>query len=207
VTDPAPNNLNFDCNWRYGFNLDTKRKGMVGYVLFWSGCGGLTLAQDIEVWNPFSSGGQTVLTGPQIECVGLIEAFRFNGDTQDPIRVSLYVSKGTAANVRAKLAIPLTTTKLQFAFYIIGFDDERKTWYEAAFVQDAIGKVNAVVDTVNGNLQLFVSNEPTPLSDHLDIQVHKLEFQAVPADGKPSLLQFATGPTTRIIRQWGASDS
>ena len=50
---PPANNLNFDCDWRFGFNTDPAKKGLVGYVLFWSGCGGLTLPQDIEVWNPF----------------------------------------------------------------------------------------------------------------------------------------------------------
>ena len=209
VTNNAPltaNNLNFDCDWRFGFNLEAKKKGMVGYMLFWSGCGGLTLPQDIEVWNPFSTPGQTIVSGSTVACVGLIEHFGFEGGSADPIRLSVYVSKGTAANVRAKLVSPLTNTKLKLTFYIIGFDDEKKAWYEAALIKDASCKVDAVVDTVGGNLQLFVSNEATPIADHLDILVYKLEFQVVPAVGSTANLEFATGPTTRVVRQWGGAE-
>jgi hypothetical protein len=200
------NNLNFECDWRFGFNLDSKKKGIVGYMLFWSGCGGLTLTQDIEVWNPYSSPGQTILNGARVPCVGLIEQFRFDGGATDPIRLSVYVSKGTAANIRAKLVSPLTNTKLKLAFYIIGFDDEKKTWYEAALIKDASCKVDAVLDTVAGDLQLFVATEPTSVAEHLDILVYKLEFQVVPAIGKTAHLEFATGPSTRVVREWQGED-
>lgn len=196
------NNLNFTCDWRFGFNLEAKKKGAVGYLLFWSGCGGLTLQQDIEVWNPYSSPGQTILSGSRLTCVGLIEQFQFEGGPNDPMRFSVFVSKGTAANVRAKLVSPLTNTKLKLAFYIIGFDDEKKTWYEAALIKDASCKVDAVLDTIGGDLQLFVATEPTGVAPHLDVQVYKLEFQVVPAIGKTAHLEFATGPTTRVVRQW-----
>jgi hypothetical protein len=196
------NNLNFACDWRFGFNLDSKKKAPVGYLLFWSGCGGLTLSQDIEVWNPFSSPGQTILSGSRVACVGLIEQFHFDGGESDPMRLSVFVSKGTAANVRAKLVSPLTNTKLKLAFYIIGFDDEKKIWYESALIKDATCKVDAVLDTVGGDLQLFVATDPTAVAEHLDIQVYKLEFQVVPAIGKTAHLEFATGPTTRVVRLW-----
>ncbi len=115
------------------------------------------------------------------------------------------MSKGAAANVRAKLVTPLTNTKIKTALYIIGFDDEKRAWYEAALIKDASWKVDAVLDTVNGDLQLFVSNEPTALADHLDIQVFKMDFQIVPTVGKVANLEFATGPTTRVVRAWGTS--
>lgn len=205
-TPLTANNLNFECDWRFGFNLEAQKKGLVGYLLFWSGCGGLTLPQDIEVWNPYSSSGQTIVSGPTVVCVGLIDQFHFDGGPTDPIRVSAYVSKGTAANVRAKLVSPLTNTKLQFTFYIVGYDDEKKAWYEAALIKDASCKVDAVVDTVDGTLQLFVATDATAISDHLDILVYRLEFQAVPALGKTGNLEFATGPTTRVVRQWSGPD-
>ena len=200
------NNLDFDCDWRFGFNLASKQKGMVGYLLFWSGCGGLTLGQDIVVWNPFTSPGQTILSGQTVTCVGLIEQFRFDGGSNEPMRVSAYVSKASAANVRAKLVSPLTNTKLKFTVYIIGYDDEKKAWYEAALINDASCKLDAVLDVVDGELQLFVATAATAISDHLDILVYKLEFQVVPAIGKTATLEFATGPTTRVVRQWTGAD-
>ena len=55
----------------------------------------------------------------------------------DPISISAYVSKGAAADVRAKPARPVTSTKVKVAWYIIAYDDEKKGWYEAvAFVRD-----------------------------------------------------------------------
>lgn len=199
---PTTNNLDFICDWRFGLNVEPKQKGSVGYLLFWSGCGGLTLAQDIQVWNPFSSAGQTIVSGAKVDCIGMIAHFSYEGGSGDPIKISAYVSKGAAANVRAKLASPLSTTKLKVAWYIIGFDGEKKSWYEAALIKDASGKVDAVLDTVGGVLQLFVANDPTPLSDQLDIQLYRIDFQIVPADGKSANLEFATGPTTRVVRRW-----
>jgi hypothetical protein len=198
---PGSNNLDYVCDWHFGFNLDAKKKGSVGYLLFWSGCGGLTLPQDIEVWNPFSSVGQTIVSGETVTCIGLIEHFSYAGDSDDPIRISAYVSKAAAANLKAKLSAPLSTTKVKVAWYIVGFDGEKKGWYEAALIKGP-GKVDAVIDSVAGVLQLFISNEATRLSEELDIEIFKMEFQIVPADGKSANLEFATGPTTRVVKAW-----
>jgi hypothetical protein len=198
---PSANAFDFVCDWRFGFNLDPKRKGTVGYLLFWSGCGGLNLARDIEVWNPFDSAGQTVLRGDRVTAVGLIDTFRFEGGEDDPIRISAYVSKATAAEVRAKLARPLPSTKVKLSFYIVAFDEERKAWYEAAFVRDN-AKADAVVDTADGEVQFFVTPEGTRISETLDLKVYKIEFQIVPSVGKTSLLEFATGPSQRIVKKW-----
>jgi hypothetical protein len=195
------NSLNFSCDWRFGMNLDARGKATVGYLLFWSGCGGLSLARDIEIWNPFDSAGQTVVTGPKIQCIGVIESFGYDGGESDPIRIVAYVSKSTAADVRAKLSRPLSTTKVKLVWYIIGFDDDKKAWYEAALVKNK-AKAEALVDTVDGVLQLFVASEPTRLSDTLDIRVYKLEFQAAPAPERRTTLEFATGVAQRLVKTW-----
>lgn len=204
---PSPaNSLDFECDWRFGFNLNPRSKGTVGYLLAWSGCGGLSLQKDVEVWNPFDAAGQTVVRGATIKTIGLLESFHFAGGDDDPIRLSVYVSKGTAADVRAKLARPLQNTKLQLTWYIVSYDDEKKGWYEAALVRDT-GKVEASVDTSNGELQMYVANEGTRISDTLDLKVYKLEFQIVPAANKTSLIEFATGPSQRLVKKWGVEDS
>lgn len=197
------NNLDFDCDWRFGFNLSSRGKGTIGYLLFWSGCGGLNLPRDIEVWNPFSSQGQTVVSGSTIKCIGLLERFRFEGGEDDPIRLAVYVSKDVAADLRAKLAKPLTTTRLKMAWYIVAYDDDKKAWYEASFVRDN-EKVEANVDTSDGNVQMFISNEPTRIADTLDVKVYRFEFQVVPAANKSTLLEFATGPSQRLVKKWGS---
>lgn len=201
MASPA-NNLNFDCDWRYGINLHPSRKARVGYLLSWSGCGGLNLTKDITVWNPFSTQGQRVVSGPKVDCLGLIETFRFDGDETDPIRIRAYVSKKTATDVRAKLARPLTNTKLKLGWYIIDFDEDDKLWFEAALVKSPT-EATVNVDTAGGNLQLFIDNHATRVDDNLDIRLYGFEFQVVPADGETTNLEFASGSARRLVKQWG----
>lgn len=197
-----PNHLDFDCDWRFGLNLRSSLKGTVGYLLDWSGCGGLNLKKDIEVWNPFNTAGQRVVSGSTIKCIGLIEQFHFEGGQTDPIRLKVYVSKGTAADIRSKLARPLTNTKVKLAWYIIDFDESDKLWYEAAFLKSP-KTADASIDSVGGNLRISIENEPTRVSDTLDVNVFRFEFQVVPQDKKKAELEFASGPSRRLVKQWG----
>jgi hypothetical protein len=197
----AANALHYECDWQLGFNVSARRKGTVGYLLSWSGCGGLTLAKDIEVQNPFGGAGQTVISGHTITCVGLLERFDFAGGADDPVRLRALVSADSAANLRAKVAAGLASTKVKLAWYIISFDEDRKAWYEAALIKGE--KVDAVIDTQDGLLQLLLDSGPTPISEQLDVMVHGIEFQFIPAHGKSAQLQFATGPITRIVVPWG----
>lgn len=199
------NNLDFVCDWKFGFNVDARNKGTVGYLLFWSGCSGLNLTKDIQVWNPFSdTQGQTVVSGPKINCIGLLESLRYEGGPEDPIRITAYVSKDIAANIRAKLASPLPSTKVKVQWYIIAFDDDAKNWYEAALIKDS-AKAEANIDTAKGQVQMFLSSEATRISETLDLKVYRFEFQIVPAAGATTNLEFATGASQRLVKQWGES--
>jgi hypothetical protein len=200
----SPTSLNFDCDWRYGLNINTNTKATVGYLLYFSGCGGLTLKTDIEVWNPFDSEGQTVVSGERIQCIGLLERFRYEGGEGDPISMRAFISKGNAADVRAKLARPLANTSLKVGWYIIDFDGEQKLWFEAAFIKSA-KFAEANVDSADGELQLFIANSGTRINEVLDIGVYAFDFQVVPADNKVTNLEFATGPRRRLVKAWGES--
>jgi hypothetical protein len=200
VADSA-NSFDVTCDWRFGFNLDPKGRGTVGYLLFWSGCGGMNLARDIEVWNPYGAAGQTIVTGPKITCVGLLESFHFEGGDDDPIRIVAYVSKDSAADIRAKLARPLPSTKLKVTWYIVDYDGERKAWFESALVKQN-AKVDAVIDTADGEVQMFIDARGESVSPQLDLKVYRFEFQIVPGAGKTALLEFASGPAARLVKQW-----
>jgi hypothetical protein len=196
------NHLNFHCDWRFGFNVQSGLKGNVGYLLDWSGCGGLNLKRDIEVWNPFSTSGQNVVSGRTIKCIGLIEDFRYEAGPSDPIRIKAYVSKGTASDIRARLARPLTNPRLKLAWYIINFDEADKLWFEAAYLKSP-KMAEASLDSSGGDLQIFVDNQHTRISETLDIGVFGFEFQVVPADKKKCTLEFASGSKLRLVKQWG----
>lgn len=199
----SPNALDYSCDWRLGLNLTASKTGCVGYLLAFSGLGGLSLKKDIEVFNPVSDRDvRTVVRQDTIECIGLIESFRFEGGETDPIRIAGYLSKGSAADVRAKLARPLANTTVKLAWYIIDFDPESKLWFEAAFLKTP-KEASANIDSTGGELQLFVANDATPISETLDIGVFGFEVQVVPADKKKTTLEFATGPRRRLVKQWG----
>jgi hypothetical protein len=196
------NSLDFKCDWRYGFNVSPSEKGTVGYLLSWSGCGGLNLSKDVEVWNPFTGAGQTVMNGETVRCIGLIDEFKYQGGDTDPIRISCYISKGNQSNIRAKLAKPLTNTKVKMAWYIISYDESAKQWYEAVkLVSPKVGQTN--VNSAEGEMQIFMDKDPEKLSETLDINVYRFEFELIPQEKKKVRVQYATGPTKRVVRQWG----
>lgn len=197
------NSLDYECDWRLGFNFNPSTKGTIGYLTFWSGCGGLGLSKDVEVYNPFSGVGQTIATGATIKCVGILESFHFTGDSDAPIRMVAYVSKETAANVRAKLAAPVCVTSVQVAWYIVSYDNDRKQWFEAAFVKDN-ARAQSFIDVEDGVLQLFIDSKPSLVDERLDINVYRLEFQILPSEDTSTLLEFATGPTQRLVKEWAA---
>jgi hypothetical protein len=196
--------LDYECDWRFGFNLHARGNSAVGYLLFWSGCGGLSLSKDISTQNPFTSPGQTVVKGTTVKSIGLLESLQYPGEEDDPIRVVAYVSKDSAANIRAKLTRPVTTTKVQVAWYIVSFDDDRNTWFEAAYI-DGKANADANIDTANGDLQISIDRKSTQIAENIDLQVYKFEFQIIPAAGAQTTLQFATGVTQRLVKRWGAS--
>ncbi len=195
------NSFNLACDWRFGLNLSPKQRGTVGYLLSWSGAGGLSLQKDLEVWNPFSGAGQTVISGATVKCVGLLESFEYEGGEDDPIKLVAYVSKTAAAAVRAKLARPLPSTKVQLAWYVISYDEDRKSWYEATVIKPP-GKVEAVIDTADGEIQWFIDARGEAIAAALDIKVFRMEMQIVPAPGKTAVLEFATGQAERLVKQW-----
>lgn len=196
------NALNFECDWRFGLNLKPTRKGRVGYLLEWNGCGGLNLPKDIEVWNPYSTQGQQIVSGPRVQCVALLDSFRFPGGSSEPIRLKCWVSKATATNIRAKISRPMTSTKVKLAWYIIDYDDDQKVWYELAFVKNP-SVAQARLDNVDGKLQIFVSAEGTRVDETLDLSLYAFEFQIIPAKNKRSDLEFASGGIQRVVKQWG----
>ena len=197
-------NLDLDCDWGSGLTITPGTSATVGYLLFWSGIGGVNLTKDITVANPFHGGGQTVVTGTTLKCIGLLESFKFNGDPEDPMRVVAYISKESAANLNAKLARPVTNTKVQVGFYVIAFDSETNEWFESLVLKTP-DKLSANLDTAGGELQIQCDKKSTRLENQVDLSVVRFEFQIIPAAGSSATIQFATGPTEKIMISWGAS--
>ncbi len=201
---PISNDIRIACDWQGAFNVSPRRKGPYGYLTEWSGLGGLILSKDIVVWNPISGTSQQLLGGQTVPCVAVIESFSFAGDSTDPIRVSCFVSKDNQTNIRSKLSRDLVNTKIKTAFTVADYDESSKNWFGAVDLLDP-KRLDALVNTVDGELQVFVDSKPTRISDTLDIHVFKFEFEVVPHPRVKTKLQFAMGPNQRLVREWGGS--
>lgn len=191
-----------DCAWSGGFNVAPRQKGAFGYLLAWSGLGGVVLAKDIVVWNPVQGGG-TTLSGDLITCVGVVEQLTFGGDTSDPIRLSCFVSKDNQTNLRAKLTREIPTIRLKTNFAIVDYDPSSKSWYDAVELRNPT-ELDAALNTKDGELQIDVEASPTRIAPTLDVEVYRFVFEMVPTERTEAEIQFATGPTQRIVREWAA---
>jgi hypothetical protein len=194
--------LHFDCSWVDAFNLSAGRKGTFGYLLEWSGIGGVNLAKDIVVWNP-AWGSIDSLPSDRITCVGILERLAFGADPSDPIRVTCLLSKDNQSNLRAKLGHELTSTKVKASWTLVDYDEYSKSWYQAVELLNP-KRLSAALNTADGALQIEVDAVPTPISPSLDIEVYRFEFEIVPTERTQAEIQFATGPTQRVVRAWVA---
>jgi hypothetical protein len=209
VTNPNPSALVLECQWQFAFNLK-RGKGTLGYIATWQGLGGLTLTPDILLWSPTpgsnsplpttlrtSSGGGTV--ADQLRCVGVIEKFTFDGETTDPIRISAFLSKDNQVKLRSKLTSDIPSTKFKVDYALIGFDEDGKAWYPAVTLESSPS--DAQINTKNGELQLFMDFSPTRISETLDVNVYRLEFEMIPG-ATTTRLKLATGPQHRYVKDW-----
>ncbi|HKE15798.1 MAG TPA: hypothetical protein VKB80_13070 [Kofleriaceae bacterium] len=194
--------LDVTCAWQHAFNVAPNRRGPFGYLLEWSGLGGLVLGKDIVVWNPLGGAGQSLLGGATVSCVGIIERFQFGGDVTDPIRVSCFLSQENQTNLRAKLARPLVNTKVRMSWSVVGYDDAAKAWFESIDLLDPKW-LDGLVNTVDGALQIDVDGAPTSIGEDEHLQVYRFEVEVVPPPNKLTTLQFALGQNQRIVAAWG----
>lgn len=214
-SDPAnPSAITLDCAWQFAFNLQSSQKGTVGYLSEWSGLGGLTLDRDIVLWSPTpgsrsplpstvqsSNAGGTL--ADQVRCVAVIEKLSFGGESTDPIRISAFVSKDNQVKLRYKLVRPLPSTLFKLNYAIIGFDDDSKSWYSALELDTPPS--TARLNTGDGALQLSMSFEPQRISESLDINVYRMEFEMIPTS-TATRLKIATGPQHRYVSEWKSED-
>ena len=201
MAEQDSNGIHFSCEWQKSTNLGPTVRGSMGYLLKWSGCGGLNLPTDIKVWHPWpDSLGKT---GEHFKCVGLMENFEYGGGETDPIRISAWVSANTKGSIASAITKGIKQTKFNFSFFIVDFDTEKKVWFDKAFVIYPFTGVQAALNTTNGAIQLFAGSEPQSIQDHLDIKLYRMEFEAVPQENKVGRLHVAYSKTANVIKKWG----
>jgi hypothetical protein len=194
--------FNFSCD--VGDALQGSGKtGTFGYLLAYSSSG-MTLSNDIQVANPArGQAGVTVATGATISCCGLIQKFRFDGDADGPIRISCYVSRANAANMRAVLSRSLTSSSVRFRPYILNY--EASSWYEAVWTQNH-DQAAGNLDTKNGAIQAEIASKRVTIGSLADAAFHQYDFRAIPGAGTQTTFHLATSPTSKFVKLWGGDD-
>lgn len=203
---PVSNDLDLTCAWQHTFNVAPNRKGPFGYLLELSGLGGMILAKDIVVWNPLAGSSQSLLGGPKVSCVGVIERFHFGGDATDPIALTCFVSQENRTNLRVRLSRDLANRKVRLSWTIVDYDEAAKAWYRAIEGEpDRLGglRLDGVIDTVDGDLKISIDSAPTRLGDDLDLEVYRFEIQVVPPPRKKATIKLALGQNQRLVTEWG----
>jgi hypothetical protein len=195
--------MNFECDTKQALNRAATSRARVGYLMAFSGLGGLNLKADMTLLSPFNAKGGTVLKGDKVTCVGIIEKFAFAGEKEDPMRIVAYLTTANAAALRGKMASGVKNTKVKFSYAIADFDLDTKKWFEAACV-DGDAKAAGAIDTMNGVLQISLDGEPKRLDPAFDLVFYRLSFQAAPEPKASAKLRFATGATQKVIKSWGA---
>ena len=202
--------VDLTCDWKSGFLMDPSRKQRVGYLVHFKGLNmDDYLKQDITVYSPYNSTGNDYAEvglddSKKVTVVGVIESFSFNGGVGDPICISAYISSENAEMLQAKMKASFTTTVVkELAWWIAGFDEENKKWFEEAYPKDP-AKISCQLNAQGGkDIRLSVAHEPSKVAPNIDVNVVQIYFEVVPAANSTFALHFATNAQTKYIRNWG----
>lgn len=200
------NSLEFNCRWQATFQRKHLEHSMMGYLLSWSGCGGLKLKADaFQLSAPTVSVDGKKVCGPTIKCAGIIESLSYAGTPTGPISMRVFLHKEMAADIRNHFSKPFTNLSVKLAWLIVDYDPSGKSWYGASHLKNP-KEAEAVLDTVGGTPQIFLDAQPTLLLPEAGNSGYvRLAFQLVPAAKKKTELEFAAGATERWINTWGTS--
>jgi hypothetical protein len=199
------------CDWKSGFVMSPANKPRVGYLLSLEGLGlGSALTADLGVFTPFNIDGSPNYTGVtiaegKVTCVGVIENFSWGGGVGDPVCISAYISSDNANMIGAKLKETIKTTAItKLAWWIVNYDQtDKKVWYEEAYPATPLA-ITAQLNSGGGqNYRLSVAEQGTVVAPNIDVKVHSLYIEAVPAANQTCVFHFATSSDKKFVKNWG----
>jgi hypothetical protein len=206
----------YDLDRANGFVMDPNEHKRVGYVTKLDGFG-LTgpLPADLRVNVPFSDGrtlgyaglqtapGITGSAAPLIaSVVGVMEKWEWDGTVGGPIKIDFYCSQENATRIKTLQQLALKTTNVKaLGWWICDYDQETKTWYEAAYPKSA----PAVTGIIMGkdNPELNVDLTPVPVKDGIEVNVYKVSIAVVPGANQQYALDLANSSTRSVAKSWG----
>jgi len=198
---------NYQCDWKNSFATDPTKKPCSGYLLSFVGIGLVqSLMPDLSVYTPYPKGKTPLYTEAaklldgitgQIKCVGVIESFAWSGGVRDSICVTAYISAENAVQIKDLLKAGIKTTIVKGCkWWIINFDQESNSWYEASFPKNP-ANVTGQIAGGTADPQLNVDLNPNVAN------VYKFTFGIAPAGNLIYSLRFATSVKTSNALPWG----
>lgn len=201
--------MDYPCDWKAGFVMDPTKKQRVGYLVSFKGLDlGDLLTPDIEVFTPFNGGSPSysklTVTDDKVKVVGILENFSWRGGVGDPISISAYISGENASELIAKQKTTLKTTSLtNLGWWIGNFDEVAKEWFEEAYPKSP-EEITAQLNAPGGkDIRLTVSPKAIKVSPNIDVKVHNLSFEVVPAANQTFDFHFATAKLKSSVNRWG----
>jgi hypothetical protein len=198
----------YDCATATGFVMDPNEHKRYGYVTTFSGLGMAgALAKDLQVPVVFNATAAPTFPGlgykpgtptsPEASAsvVGVIDTFSWNGGVGDPLKIDFYVSAQNATKIKASTQQALTSTKINsLAWWIAGYDQELKQWFEQAYPQRG-----TVAGIVKGSVNVDVAGVKTGANT----MVFKISLSVASAANMQYPLVFANSANQKVAKTWG----
>jgi hypothetical protein len=204
----APVAVNLPCDWKSVFAATPNVKSRVGFLTSFDGLGlSAPLASDLAVFNPWT--GTLPPSSPpaphpgKANVVGLIENISWNGGVGDAITISCYMSSKNADLLKAPLKAGFQTMAIKlFAFWVAGYDNDRKVWFEQ-FYPVAPNQPAAMLNAPSKNdIRLHIADAPVMAAPN--VMVVNVYFELVPAAQQTATFTMASAFSKNVTLPWGS---
>jgi len=208
----------FACDKDAGFLADPNANKMHGYITALNGFGlGATLASDLQVHTSYNSGAPPTYTGlkytaPSPEkpmgtakVVGVLEKFSWAGNVGGTLEFDIWMSQENAFQIKALQQLTLKNTSVTaLAWWVGGYDQEVKTWYEASHPLPASGTpITGIVNGQDGNMDLDVDLAGAQAAAGIDVLVYKVSIKVAPAANFQYTFHMANSSQKKTVKSWG----
>lgn len=200
----------FECDKSSGLIMDPNMHKRIGFITEFDGVGlTLPLKKDLQARLPF----KTIFPGlnyiqmvngqPTTSVVGVLENFAWNGGVGDPIKLEFWVSQESMTSLKAVMSAALKTNTISAIDWWIGdYDQETKTWYEAA--KPSRGALKGTIQGGTGNPVINVDAAPAPTKGLSgEVALYKVVLEMVPRPNEPNTLVFANSSAKPMTKTWG----
>ena len=204
--------FSYACSSPAGFLSDPATRQRVGYLTALT-IGTTEYPKDLRVSAPalakpavFTGLGPVALAAGnhslnQINVVGVLEKFEWDGAAGHPVNLEFNVSQENATQLKASQQSTLTTANIKsLAWWILDYDQETKVWYEQSFPANAGNAISGVLSGSKDNPALNVDLAGAPVKEGIDVFAYKVSISVAPAASPQYALHFANSSSANMVK-------